>query len=196
VENLDSIQTLIEATRAETEAKLKVVALLESLRADFSQACGLVVDVEDLKIMLIGIDRKLDVVIAWLAADQRGDKEQLRGLREKIDRLAFPGQVETIPPLLSPAQIRRELTDKVDEEELRTLCFDWGIDYDSLPGKGKSAKVRELVAQEQRHDGVGRLRQWLEKQKAQGVSLGLFYYHHPNSKQPRRSILTPAVFGG
>ena len=31
------------------------------------------------------------------------------------------------------------------EDELRTLCFEMGIDYDSLPGQGKSAKARDLV---------------------------------------------------
>jgi hypothetical protein len=170
VENSDSIQTLIEATQAETEARLEVARLLESLRADFSQACGLVVDVDDLKIMLVGIDRKLDVVIAWLAADQRGDKERLRGLREKIDRLAFQEKPETIPPTpeMSLAQIRQELIRMLDLEEFRNLCVDLGVSYDSLRGEGLEAKIRELVAREQRHDGVGRLRQWLEKQKAPG----------------------------
>jgi nucleoside phosphorylase len=33
-----------------------------------------------------------------------------------------------------------------DLEELRTLCFDLGVDYDSLRGEGKGAKARELLA--------------------------------------------------
>lgn len=32
-----------------------------------------------------------------------------------------------------------------DEEELRTLCSDLDVDYDSLPGDGKAAKARELA---------------------------------------------------
>jgi hypothetical protein len=33
-----------------------------------------------------------------------------------------------------------------DAEELRTLCFELGLDYDDLRGEGKSGKARELVA--------------------------------------------------
>jgi tetratricopeptide (TPR) repeat protein len=42
--------------------------------------------------------------------------------------------------------LRQILTDRFDEEELRTLCFDLGVDYDNLPGRGKAAKARELAA--------------------------------------------------
>jgi hypothetical protein len=30
-------------------------------------------------------------------------------------------------------------------EEVRTLCFELGVDYDSLGGEGKSARIRELI---------------------------------------------------
>lgn len=42
--------------------------------------------------------------------------------------------------------LRQILTDRFDEEELRTLCFELGIDYDDLPGRGKAAKARELAS--------------------------------------------------
>ena len=48
-----------------------------------------------------------------------------------------------------PAQlsaIRQLIIDHFDESELRTLCFDLGIDYESLPGRGKAEKARELIA--------------------------------------------------
>jgi hypothetical protein len=32
-----------------------------------------------------------------------------------------------------------------NEGELRTLCFDLGVDYDDLPGKGKTEKAKDLV---------------------------------------------------
>ena len=38
-----------------------------------------------------------------------------------------------------------------DDNELRDLCFDLDIDYESLPAVGKSAKARELVAYCLRH---------------------------------------------
>lgn len=165
MENLDSIQTLIEATRADTEAKLEVAALLQSLREDFSKTCGLVIDIDDLKLMMVGVDRKLDAILAWIVAEQSGDrkelKEKLQSLREKTNGLTFPKQ-EKEPPQMSLPQLRQALTDRFNEEELKTLCFDIGVDYDDLRGDGKAAKVRELVDLEQRHGRVGRLRQWLE----------------------------------
>jgi hypothetical protein len=30
-------------------------------------------------------------------------------------------------------------------EEIRTLCFDLGVDFDSVRGEGKSPRIRELV---------------------------------------------------
>ena len=35
--------------------------------------------------------------------------------------------------------------------ELKTLCFELGVDYDDLPGEGKAEKARELVAYVDRH---------------------------------------------
>ena len=43
-------------------------------------------------------------------------------------------------------ELHWELSDSFDLEELRTLCFTLGIDYHNLPGEGKAAKARELVA--------------------------------------------------
>lgn len=37
------------------------------------------------------------------------------------------------------------LTQHYNEGEIRTLCFDLGIDYDSLPAVGKADKARELI---------------------------------------------------
>lgn len=42
--------------------------------------------------------------------------------------------------------LRYLLVTRFDENELRTLCFDLGIDYDDLPATGKVNKARELVA--------------------------------------------------
>jgi LuxR family glucitol operon transcriptional activator len=44
-----------------------------------------------------------------------------------------------------------------DLEELRTLCFNLRVDYDSLPGEGKAGKVRELVGYCDRHDCIVQL---------------------------------------
>jgi hypothetical protein len=42
--------------------------------------------------------------------------------------------------------LRETLATRFSDGELRTLCFDLGIDYDDLPGQGKGDKARELVA--------------------------------------------------
>jgi formylglycine-generating enzyme required for sulfatase activity len=42
-------------------------------------------------------------------------------------------------------RLRGNLTNYFDEEELKSLCFDLGVDYDALPGNGKEAKARDLI---------------------------------------------------
>jgi len=43
-------------------------------------------------------------------------------------------------------QLLENLVLYFDLEELHTLCFDLGVDYDALRGEGKEAKARELLA--------------------------------------------------
>jgi formylglycine-generating enzyme required for sulfatase activity len=49
------------------------------------------------------------------------------------------------------------INDSFNEEELRTLAFDLQVDYDSLPGQGKAAKARELVAEMSRSGRIPEL---------------------------------------
>ncbi len=51
-------------------------------------------------------------------------------------------------------QLRQLLVDHYSEGELRTLCFDLGVDYESLPPGGKADKARELVAYLERRDRI------------------------------------------
>lgn len=53
--------------------------------------------------------------------------------------------------------LRKQLVATFDTEELRTLCFSLQVDYDSLTGDGKAAKVRELVAYYDRRDEMDKL---------------------------------------
>lgn len=50
-----------------------------------------------------------------------------------------------IPMAIDPIWLRRRLVDYYSLEDIRTLCFDLGVDFDSLPGEGKDGKARELV---------------------------------------------------
>lgn len=51
-----------------------------------------------------------------------------------------------MPELRYLKQLREKLDAYFDEEDLRTLCFDLGVQYDNLPGRAKVYKARELVA--------------------------------------------------
>ncbi|MBM4460261.1 MAG: ATP-binding protein [Chloroflexi bacterium] len=55
------------------------------------------------------------------------------------------------------AKLRQKLTDHFNEEELQTLCFDMGLDYDSLEGQGKAGKAREFLAKVERDGTITRL---------------------------------------
>jgi len=39
------------------------------------------------------------------------------------------------------AELRRNLVEYYSDEELRTLCFDLGVDCDNLPGRAKADKA-------------------------------------------------------
>jgi hypothetical protein len=58
------------------------------------------------------------------------------------------------------------IRDKFNDSELRDLCFELHLDYESLPGEGKAARARELVSFCERRDRLPELertaRQMLE----------------------------------
>lgn len=71
------------------------------------------------------------------------------GVAEKIDVRALLGTIET-PSMRQQASLSRreildQLSDALNQEEVRTLCFDLGVNYDDLPGEGRIARLRELV---------------------------------------------------
>ncbi|MGD9100094.1 MAG: hypothetical protein PVF45_06405, partial [Anaerolineae bacterium] len=41
--------------------------------------------------------------------------------------------------------LHRFIVEHFDLEELRTLCYDLGVEYDDLRGEGRGARARELV---------------------------------------------------
>ena len=54
-------------------------------------------------------------------------------------------------------QLRDLIVAHFNDNELRDLCFDLGVDYESLPGEGKAARARELVAYFQRRNRLAEL---------------------------------------
>jgi hypothetical protein len=57
----------------------------------------------------------------------------------------------------SVQELHQVLTGRFDEEGLRTLCYYLEIDYDSLRGKGKAGKARELIACLDRRGQISKL---------------------------------------
>lgn len=43
-------------------------------------------------------------------------------------------------------RLRQQIEHHFSQEELKTLCTDLGVDFDSLPGEGKAGKARELIS--------------------------------------------------
>jgi hypothetical protein len=56
----------------------------------------------------------------------------------------MPSTVKTATEIL--IKLRQNLVDSFSDTELHDLCFDMGMDYEDLPGEGRAAKARELVA--------------------------------------------------
>jgi tetratricopeptide (TPR) repeat protein len=66
--------------------------------------------------------------------------------------------------LASRTQLSRKLDQTFGEDELRTLCFDLGLDYENIPGDTRQAHARELVRQVER---LGRVPDLLAQCKTQ-----------------------------
>lgn len=69
--------------------------------------------------------------------------------------------------------LRQALIECFSESELRTMCFDLGVDYDGLPGESKSDKARELVAHFQRRGHLMSLTQIVESLRPDAPSSNL-----------------------
>lgn len=61
--------------------------------------------------------------------------------------------------------LRRLLIGRLDDGELRTLCFDLDVDYDMLGGEGKANKARELISFLNRQGKVSQLVGWLREHR-------------------------------
>lgn len=55
------------------------------------------------------------------------------------------GDNDFIPDQVYLNRLHELLDAQFDQEELRTLCFNLGVDFDSLRGEGKTSKARELI---------------------------------------------------
>ena len=62
-------------------------------------------------------------------------------------------------------RLHQFIVDHYDLEELRTLCFQLGVEYDDLRGEGRSGKARELVRLMSRHGRLETLLTSLERER-------------------------------
>ena len=75
----------------------------------------------------------------WDASDFFSDRDKIGG-----------GNASSGPEIDTIA-LRNSIIKVFNESEVKDLCFGLKIDYENLPGSGKSNKVRELIAYGERH---------------------------------------------
>ena len=77
--------------------------------------------------------------------------------------------VTTLQPSKLNSKVQTTLHDMLDtyfnEQELRELCFDLGVDYEDLPFSGQGNKARELVALCARLNQLNSLQQEIERKR-------------------------------
>jgi len=79
-------------------------------------------------------------------------------LRESIRR--FRPDPDETPQRMA---LWHALRDRTSAEDLRNLCFLLNLDYDTLPGDGRSAKAREIVAHFDRREELDALAEALHQ---------------------------------
>lgn len=97
--------------------------------------------------------RSFEIAIEILA-------QKLASAQEKASIPAISNSQILMTPVEIRSQLRENIAQHFDKEELYTLCFDLGINYDDLPADGVTAKSRELVAYCERH---GTLHELIQK---------------------------------
>lgn len=69
---------------------------------------------------------------------------------------------------MRPIQLIQEIERKFSLDELKALCFDLGIDFDSLPGQAKLGKVQSLVEYVNRRGRLAELLDFLKFIRPEG----------------------------
>lgn len=110
---------------------------------------------------ILSIHKKLD---GFAVVDERGHAmpishpllATLGALSERVTTATVMVPEEETDRIGNRARLRQMLDAHFSESELRDLCFDLNVDYESLLGQGKADKTRELVAHLERR---GRIRE-------------------------------------
>ena len=88
-------------------------------------------------------------------------------LQQQVDELSgkVAGQTAIALPESDLALLREGVTSAFNEDELRTLCFDLGVEYEDLDAIARDGKARELVATMHRAGRLGELVSACRKQR-------------------------------
>ena len=145
-------RTLIEQQRAELEAQLdllsaKLKALRQALAIEASAA----------------VKFQLEQQIAQAEAE----RSQLAARLDQLESAPVPTSAPTAATFAPAprAALREKLIRHLNDSELRALCDDLAVDYESLPGSGKADKARELIAYLERRLRLGDLLSLLRSQR-------------------------------
>ena len=109
---------------------------------EFEQLCySLGVNIED----LVGVD-KISSFIQYLERRNRIPEliRTLTRLKPQVPWQEYAGSTEAAPPVAS--SLEEQIAFHFNEEELATLCFDFGIDYEDLQGINHIQRVQSLIS--------------------------------------------------
>ena len=73
------------------------------------------------------------------------------------------------PQPYTPEQLvalREQILARCNDDKLRALCADLGVDYDDLPAMGRANKARELVALLNRQDRIPKIQAILARPRS------------------------------
>jgi hypothetical protein len=90
---------------------------------------------------------------------------------------------------MNQTEMRTYIVEHFNDDELRDLCFELGIDYESLTGSGKSAKARELVSFCERHGRFADLEQVSRQLHSKPASTVGLMKNVPSSSTLRLGLL-------
>ncbi len=79
------------------------------------------------------------------------------GLRQRTDVRALLDGVDLTRRQREAVRLRQILVERFDADELRTLSYDLGVDFEVLDAVGKAGKARELIAYLERREQLGEL---------------------------------------
>ena len=118
-----------------------------------------------------------NIVIAFLSKEHFNDGQMKAALKEAAkkkheavaENKSIQGEGTSVKQQGSDQSYLKKLHQFLlrhfDEEELKTLCLNLGVDYDGLPSTGKTGKARELVLYLERHGRITELKNEVIRQR-------------------------------